>query len=303
MLAETLQSLLAQEAHVPYEVVVVDNNSRDETKRTVEALAEVSAGRLRYVFEGAQGQAAARNAGVAVARGEHIAFTDDDVTALPGWLSALAATYEAYPDAWCVGGRIALGLPEARPAWFDSTSRMLTGYLSHLDYGSGTIRLQYPYAPYGANVSVTRAALARVGGFDARLGRIGTRLLCSEDVELCLRIHRAGGGVYFCSDAVVVHRIPPSRLTKRYFRERAYWQGRTDAVLWPRADRPIALGHLLGRRLPLMTKDAAKALGHTVRCNIREAFEHEIAAWKELGYLRQSVAGTFVRRRQPGGLQ
>ena len=86
LLVPTLDDLLAQRADVAHEVIVVDNNSTDGTSARVHSYAARTGGHVRYVFEGRQGLSVARNAGIGAARGEIIAFLDDDVRVHPGWL-------------------------------------------------------------------------------------------------------------------------------------------------------------------------------------------------------------------------
>jgi glycosyltransferase involved in cell wall biosynthesis len=284
-LGMTLESLLGQETTVSYEVVVVDNNSSDGTRAVVEALQDRPAGTLRYVVEREQGSSAARNAGIEAARGDIIVFVDDDVIAQPDWLQVLADTYRAYPDAWAVGGKVTLRLPADGPPWFDLESGILAAYLSRQDFGDGTVKIEYPHPLISANLSVSRAALSSAGAFDTTLGRFGDELLCGEDTELCTRIQHAGGTVYYSGRAVVTHVIPRSRMTKRFFRSRAYWEGRTVALLADRDDSRSP-----GRRLrtdgPVIAKDWLIALVRYGMGDSRRAFEHELAARKQLGRLQ-----------------
>src|SRR5215472_12967431 len=92
-LAVALESIAASEmpSSVWWEVLVVDNNSTDETRDVVHAFCERNADRFRYIFEPKQGLSHARNAGIANSYGEVLAFTDDDVTVSPAWLRHLTA--------------------------------------------------------------------------------------------------------------------------------------------------------------------------------------------------------------------
>jgi len=272
----TLDSLLRQDTRCDFEVVVVDNNSSDSTSATVRALDGV-----RYIFEGQQGANYARNTGIGHSSGEIIAFVDDDATAAPDWLEELRRVYERFPDAWCVGGKIVLDLPETLPRWFDPSIGSLTGYLSGLDLGEEIVRLRYPGELYGANFSIARSAIARVGAFP-RFGRRGSLLLSGEDTEMCWRIQRAGGGVFYNGRAVVTHRVPPSRLERRFFRRRAYWQGRTVFLLGVRK-RPAVLSSAL-----MVGKNTMRAL---LKRPIPggQRFADELVLWHELGYLHQSL--------------
>ena len=85
-LRSAIESLLSQDTSLPYEIIVVDNDSSDRTRDVVESFMKKAHGRLRYVFEGVPGLSVARNAGIAAANGEVVAFIDDDAMASPDWL-------------------------------------------------------------------------------------------------------------------------------------------------------------------------------------------------------------------------
>ncbi|MDR5708488.1 MAG: glycosyltransferase [Armatimonadota bacterium] len=280
----TLQSVLAQRTDVPHEVIVVDNNSTDGTREVVAAFARGATVDVRYILEPAQGSSAARNAGVAAARGEVIAFLDDDVIAAPGWLAALADAYAELPDAWCIGGRVTLRLPDLLPPWLAPLDGLVASYLSQQDLGGGLVRIGYPKGLISANLSVRREALEQVGGFSGRLGRFGGQLLSGEDIELCQRIQRAGGAVYYCGAASVAHLVSQSRLSKAFLRRRAYWQGRTEAAFSQR--RGMALQ---------AAKDAAKAAALYATGDRWRAFRYDLAACKAAGY----VVGRLRNGRVP----
>jgi glucosyl-dolichyl phosphate glucuronosyltransferase len=222
----TLRSVLAQRIDVPYEIVVVDNNSSDSTREIVRSCSGV-----RYFLETRPGAAHVRNSGIERSHGEIIVFIDDDAVAEPNWLQELHRVYREIPDAWCVGGKILPAFQEPVPVWFDQSVRALSGSIAVMDLGNETLRLSYPADVWGPNFSITRVALDRVGGFRTDLGPVGTCRRAGEETELCWRVQGAGGGVYYCGQAIVSHFIPPSHMTRAYFRRRAYWYGRTGRLL------------------------------------------------------------------------
>jgi len=289
MLVTTLESLLAQEGGLPYEIIVVDNNSSDDTRGVVQSFERRAPGRLRYLPEATQGVSSARNAGIGAAQGEIIAFTEDDAIPDSNWLRSIAKVYQTHSDAWCVGGKIVLRLPEACPHWFHPTKGHfdVAGLLSYLDLGDDTVKLKYPEAVWAGNFSVRREALSVVGLFNARLGRIGTRLLSGGELELCLRIHRAGGAIYYSGQAIVTHLVPPARMTKRCLRERAYWRGRTDRDPLVH-DKDLSLSER-AREAFVMAKDCVKMLLFYAIINDRRGFECELAARRRLGYLQEDL--------------
>jgi glycosyltransferase involved in cell wall biosynthesis len=282
----TLRSVLAQETSVAFEVLVVDNNSRDATSEIAR-----SYDRVRYILERRQGLCYARNSGIENAYGDIIVFVDDDVIGHPGWLQALFRVYAEQPDAWCVGGKIILRLPGPPPIWFDESIAGISGYLTGLDRGDQTAKLSYPDDVWGANFSISRAALAKVGIFRTDLDRSGTNLLGGGETELCWRVQRAGGGVYYCGRAVVVHLVPPSRMSRAYFRRRAYWHGRSGRLL--RMKRPP-----LKEILTLVAWEQARAvLGRPL--NPASVFADTLRAWWNIGYIHQYLIDFLPAFRRP----
>jgi GT2 family glycosyltransferase len=182
-LAVTLDSLAAQDldAHA-YEVIVVDDGSRDETSRV---LAEARVDRcLRH--DSRRGPAAARNTGWRVARAPLVAFTDDDCRPEPGWLEAGLAMHGSHPGA-VVQGRTRPE-PADEPKLDNPLARSLR--VERLGPFFQTCNVFYP-----------RELLERVGGFDERI-QIG-----AEDVDLALRALATGAGAVFAEDALVNHRV------------------------------------------------------------------------------------------------
>ena len=284
--AVAVKSVLAQRANMAYEVIVVDNNSADDTRERIQRLCAQAPDKLRYLCEVMPGASAARNAGVAAARGDIVAFMDDDAVADPEWLNALAETYHTHPDAWCVGGKIVLALPEPLPRWFERASSVLMSHLGHLDLGDGVLALPYPHDVFGGNFSVRRDVLDRVGLFDAAFGPADRSRIEAEESELCWRIQAAGGAVYYCGYAIVTHLIPTDRVTKRYMRGRAVWSGRT----WVLLDRP----DIVMVRPRDLVWAALRVVRNWIRLRIspgradrRKVVDQELRFWQCVGYMQQ----------------
>jgi len=225
--AESLKDTLAALARLEtppsrtWEVVVVDNNSRDHTKQVVEA-AQQHWPRLRYVFESAQGLSHARNRGIAEAVGEVILFTDDDVLPEPDWLETTLAGLEKYKADAC-GGYIAPIWETPPPDWL--TERFY-GFLAVRTDRTDDYPIVSPsQAPFGANMAIKKAVFEKVGLFDTRRGRKGNVLASGEDGEMFERILAAGCKAVFLGQSRVHHKVEAFRLTKRYFRR---WRFQTS---------------------------------------------------------------------------
>lgn len=176
----------------------------------------------------ARGLSGARNSGVAVARGDVVAFLDDDAWAEPDWLTHLAAAY-GEPDVVGAGGGIAPAWQTARPRWWPDEFDWVIG----CSYRGLPRERSEVRNPIGANMSFLRSALQIAGPFSHRMGRIGTRPLGGEETELAVRVRRSvpGGRILYEPKARVNHRVPASRGTARYFLDRCYAEGLSKAVM------------------------------------------------------------------------
>jgi glycosyltransferase involved in cell wall biosynthesis len=220
---ESLRGLICPPV-LEYEVLVVDNNSRDETRGVVEKYRGIWGQRLRYIFEGAPGLSHARNRALKEAAGDIVSYIDDDVKVDPGWLSAVATAFEEYSAA-VVGGKSYLIYPAQRPAWLAGEYESL---LSKLDYGDQVI-VGLDKDLFGLNFSVRKELVVRLGGFDTSLGRCRHSLCSGEESDLLHRIRETGGLAVYEPRAVVGHVVSPERVTIRWFLKRLFAAGR-DAV-------------------------------------------------------------------------
>lgn len=216
LLGDAVRSILAQEGAPPYEFIVVDNNSTDDTRELVAGLAREDA-RLRYVFEGRQGVSHGRNAGIRAAHAPIVAFTDDDVRARPDWTHVIVRAFAEFPDVDFVGGRVLPRWPAPPPPWL---TRDHWSPLALLDLGDQPVRIDpaNPRTLVMCNAAFRRAALERVGGFDPCYQHALGAVAACEDHELELRVLRTGGGGLYLPDMVVEADVQVKRLTRAYHR-------------------------------------------------------------------------------------
>jgi glycosyltransferase involved in cell wall biosynthesis/coenzyme F420-reducing hydrogenase beta subunit/polysaccharide pyruvyl transferase WcaK-like protein/lipopolysaccharide biosynthesis regulator YciM len=229
LLAESLKSLIQQSFPSDrFEILVVDNNSTDNTREVTESFASNSPVSVRYIFEKEQGLSIARNTGIRNAKGEIIAFVDDDIHADENWLSAIVGAYED-PSVGCAGGPIRPIWLGQKPSWLD---KMWEPYLTINEFEEARIagQFRWPNTPWGANISFRKSVFDTIGRFPANLGRVGSSLLSNEEVNICKKIAAAGIKIRF-AEAVIHHKIPVERLSKQWFYHRTFWQGRSDAIL------------------------------------------------------------------------
>jgi len=183
---------------------------------------------------GRPGLAETRNAGLAAARSDVVAFLDDDAVAEPGWIERLVAPYHD-PCTVAVGGAAVPVWEAQRPRWMPAEFDWVVG-CSYLGMPTQTSSVRNLI---GCNMSFRRDAAASAGGFAASLGRVGTRPLGCEETDLCIRL--GPGVIVYDPEARVHHRVPRDRATWRYFVARCHAEGLSKAQVTRRVGRSSGL--------------------------------------------------------------
>lgn len=232
LLQKTLESICQQTLSKEiFEVVVVDNNSEDDT---AEILKQFESLPLRYCCEKEIGISFARNRGIQEAKGKYLAFLDDDAEADADWLEAIYQTFlQVDPAPDCIGGRVFLRFEEQEPHWM---SESLYPFLAKVDYGETPSWLSKEQAAYTVNMAFLLSSLKDVKGFDSNLGYKHTHnqpqnLFSAEDLWLQRQMHAQGKKIYYQPRALVFHFVSKSRLQKKWFRQKLYDSGRESCYL------------------------------------------------------------------------
>ena len=212
-----VESLMNQDSRgTSYEVIVVDNNSTDATRRTLEELC-TNYENLSYHFEPQQGVSYARNRGIAAARAPILAFTDDDIKPAPDWVASISDAFRKFPDADCIGGKVLPQTASEFPDWL--TSKHWTP-LALLDMGDEPIVLDVLNGPglVAANLAVRAAVFKDVGLFQPELQRVKSFIGSLEDHEFELRLGAAKKRLMYVPELVVYAQVLDERLNKAYHR-------------------------------------------------------------------------------------
>jgi glycosyltransferase involved in cell wall biosynthesis len=233
-LRETIRSIAKLVVVGDWELLVVDNNSPDHTRRVVEEETVSFPAKLRYLFEPEQGRYAALNAGIRAAEGRIIATTDDDARVESDWLSRAAAGLETIGCDY-VGGKVLPIWKGARPGWLpDRPGGGHHAVLALQDHGDkprefGVNRMPWPL---GINTATKRETFDKIDLFDNRLGRKAGTLRNQAQREWHLRARAAGLRGFYIPEMVVHHVVEAERLKKPYFRRWFYWHGISRAILF-----------------------------------------------------------------------
>lgn len=287
LLQTAIQSVCEQSLdQSQYEVLIIDNHSTDTTRLVVEAFFERWPN-VRYFFEATQGLAYARNRGWQEAKGEYVAYLDDDGKAPPAWLQVAQQIIEQQAPLE-FGGPFLAYYTTPKPSWWRDPY--------DANHSGGTERAAGYLPPklyaFGGNLFLQRAIFRQLGGFDPTFGMRGDKLAYGEESELHERLcalwpgHRA----YFEPTLYVYHLVRPEKLSLWWQLRSIISHGQAGYAIAPHRYRPFTRReHLL---FPL---DALKRFGVTLW---RSWFRRDRArhpAWQNYLYEDQQLYACLHR--------
>lgn len=265
----------------PWEFLVIDNGCSDETPRLLANQSWPVGWLVRVVREDKLGLSNARNRAIAEAHGDYVIFMDDDETPDPDWLCAYERLIKSHaPDAF--GGRIRVLFEDTRPAWLKDE---LLGFLGELNRADVITPLTDPYTSFhGGNFGLHKRVCDKVGLFDDMLGRKGADNTGGEEVDFYRRLLRAGFEVWWTPEAVIHHRIQAEKLSRGYFLDLHYRQGRVEAIRHrnkgSRLPPPYLFGQLLRALRAALVQWRAEGRVNTLRREMNVAyFLGQIHGW------------------------
>jgi glucosyl-dolichyl phosphate glucuronosyltransferase len=287
-LREMLETALAQETDgtCTYEVVVVDNNSSDDTRAVVESFTARGHRNLRYFFEGTQGKSHALNTGLAAARGGIYTIADDDFILPPEWVKRIYEGFRAHPDASFVGGKVLPLWQGDAPEWLGVEQ---WSAIALADYGDEEFYTDESHQVCLLACSFRRSDVEAVGGYRSGLSVSNGLIGGVEDLEILQRLWKAGRKGIYLPGLAFHHKVPRNRLTKTYYRRWHVGHGRFYATMHD-ADFERSAARLFD--VPAhMYKQAVAAALDWVACKVRgrsrEAFMHETRLCFFSGFFRQ----------------
>jgi len=213
-LPEALESIRIQNAsyHL-FELLIVDNNSRDNTASIVQTFIRQNPQiKAYYFFEENKGLSFARNRGIAEAAAPVIAYIDDDAILAPGYIDHLASFFDSYPQAIGSGGRV---IPKyesgSPPPWMN---KYLNGFVGYHSFGD-EILLYHPKMKYppGCNMAYKKDQLLQCGGFNNELK------FRSDDKYIFHKMKAISNQIYYVPEASLFHYIDAERLTFENFKK------------------------------------------------------------------------------------
>lgn len=281
-LGEALDSLvrLETEDRFDFEIVVVNNNSSDDTESVLTAWASRFPDQIRWFVQTKSGDAPTRNLGISKARGTWLAFFDDDQFANPRWLLELLLGAQE-SGAKVVGGPVLLDMP---PEELEALGHFCRIALREIKFYSHPQYYRAQHLPGTGNALVHRELFQRVGMFDESMKRGGS------DSDFFLRARINGERIWYNPAASIRHRIPEVRLTPQFFRWDA-WSGGSGQAEFD-YQRRGTLGMLLFGALRVGQTCGShwpRIAWNRWRGNSAEVLSWQTRAWRTEGYVRAGM--------------
>lgn len=282
-LKSTLESFLALTlpSDFSWELVLVDNNSKDNTAEVIRDFAKSASFSVRYIFERRQGRSPALNAGIAAAKGKIIAFTDDDVTLHPEWLLNLKLAFDEF-DCAGVAGRVVPVWYHPKPDWLEMEEQQAI-----VNFELGEIAREIrDRTPLGANSAYRKDKFEKYGLFRLDLGVSGeNRGITCEDSEFASRLLRAGERIRYVPNAIIYHPVDPVRSSKAYFCKWYYNDGRSMIRAWP---PPMNIVRYFGVPRWIFRSVVENFLKWTFNFDAKQRFHYKLRMYRDVGRLVES---------------
>jgi len=282
-----------------WEVLVVDNNSTDDTRAAVERLARELPITIRYAHESQQGLNYARNTGIRESSGTYFSYVDDDIEVSPDWLASLYGSFIAN-DADAVGGRIHLDPSIRLPAWIGDD--VMKGFLGFQDLGDEPFRMDgMRRYPYGGNMAFHRRVVDRIGYFNPLLGRKGAGTKRSElfkgaETDYFHRLAASGDPrIFYEPRAIVYHQVQPFQIEKKYFRT-IHFNAGYQRAFYDETQFPHTIVGVPRYLYPMLGQAYAKYAWQVVTIGPDAAFP----ARMDVSHLAGKIRG-YYRRQAVGG--
>ncbi|GEO06871.1 hypothetical protein AAE02nite_45350 [Adhaeribacter aerolatus] len=226
----TLHSIYQQTDKMDFEVLIIDNGSSDETKDICNGFVINSPGQFRYYYNSEPGLLTGRHLGTSLAKGSILCFIDDDVELNPSWVSGVKEAFKNSEVLLATGPclpKYEVDPPEWIYYFFNKTKWSGTSctWLSLFDFGSNK-KLVEPNCVWGLNFCIRKITLQELDGFHP--DNIPAKLQFFQgdgETGLTMKAQSLGYKALYHPQLQLHHLISADRLTVKYFKQRAFYQG------------------------------------------------------------------------------
>lgn len=227
-LEDTLRDLAGQNGQDQFSVLVIDNNSDDDTAEICSRFRDENPDiGFEYLIEEQQGLSYARNRAMRESAADWVLFIDDDVELPPNFADTAAEFVSEQEEPCCAGGRIFVKFDDGEPDWIP---RALMPMFGHHDLGER--RREYPATnfPRGGNMLIHKSVIKKAGEFDPQLGRSGSGLAGSEEKAFFEKARDEGVKLWYLPELHLWHRIGKQRLQRSYLEKQSVGIGRSERL-------------------------------------------------------------------------
>jgi glucosyl-dolichyl phosphate glucuronosyltransferase len=212
-----------------YEVIVVNNNSTDNTQQICESFIALHMdANYSYFNEAKQGASFARNTGAKHAASPLLCFMDDDAVADKDYLERIVNFFDHYPDAGGLGGRIIPKYIPVEPKWM---SHYVSSLVGHFHYSEVVTVFAANKYPLESNMIIRKIDFDAINGFSEALpGVVGNLRIGGEGKDFFFRLKELGRTIYYDPAIRVQHVVETSKLTREYMYRVASGIGRGERI-------------------------------------------------------------------------
>jgi len=237
LLQNVMESILVLKGEAEYELVIVDNNSNDNTKAVVESYGNIA----RYVFEKRTAFTRARRTGEENATGDILLYLDDDVIVNSGSLKKIVEIFKTYPECGVIAGKILPKFSSPPPQWVLECQNAFNGWSLYNEDTFDFIKRDLQIVQYAAGpmMAIRRNVYKLIDGFPPDTIGVETNrgnksfnklYIGPGDYGFCIKARQAGYKVYYSDKVSVYHIIPPVRFTLSFWRSRMIGEGYYTAI-------------------------------------------------------------------------
>ena len=228
MIVDVLKSLKDQTLEKKqYEVLIIDQSTNEKTQELMKKYND-----FKYTKLNSRGVSISRNEGIKQAQGDILVFIDDDILFDENYLSIILDCFKKsnHPPEM-IGGKTHIKFLGEKPDWIEGN---LLGILAHSDFGEETKEYgTHPkHVPYTCNMAVKKGCIDKVGGFSNFISVLDKKLPINDDVIFANKVRSKGHKILYCPQRFVYHRMPSSRLTYEYYKNKYYSHGHSDAYAY-----------------------------------------------------------------------
>lgn len=306
LLAQALESIFKQDMpSSKFEILVIDNGSTDDTQHVINQY-KSQLNNISGIYAPEPGLHTGRHAGMKAAKGDILVFADDDIEALPTWLSSIDAAFKD-PLVAMVGGNNYPLFLQTQPEWLNQLWQRpnFSGFksipaLSVIEFNRRPKEIS-PYLIWGCNFAIRKDVLLHSGGFHPDgMPKELIRFRGDGETHVSRYVAESGLKCVFHPGASVHHKVTPERMTHAYFRQRGFNQGVSDSYTQLReqdlpatcAKRPLvkrALGFAVRKTLNLLDSAEVKHAAAEWQLGHREGFAFHQTTYRNDPEVREWV--------------